>query len=134
MYPSTPIDALISESGLTPAHILLDFRQRKYAHRILSLPNSIPTKEILPITLRIGDGNAQPNEQPEKDAIWASNERITTYGQRLARQISIKGCIGPAEGAEPVVTSSRLTFPGKLIVEGTTMEPDLELWCDGSKT
>ncbi len=25
MYPSTPIDALISESGLTPAHILLDF-------------------------------------------------------------------------------------------------------------
>ncbi len=84
MYPSTPIDALISESGLTPAHVLLDFRQQKYAHRILSLSDSIPTKEILLITLRIGDENAQPNEQPEKDAIWAGNERITTYGQRLA--------------------------------------------------
>lgn len=69
MYLSTPIDALISKSGLTPAHVILDFRQQKYAHRILTLPDSILTKEILPITLRIGDGNAQPNEQPEKNAI-----------------------------------------------------------------
>ena len=141
MYPSTPIDALISESGLTSAHVMLNFRQRKYAHRILSLPDSIPTKEILPITLRIGDGNAQPNEQPEKDAIWASNERVTNYGQRLARQISIKGCIDPAEGTEPILASSESTFPGKLIIEerekairkGTIGGPDLELWCDGSK-
>ena len=141
MYPSTPIDALISESGLIPAHVLLDFRQRKYAHRILSLPDSISTKDILPITLRIWDENAQPNEQPEKDAIWASNERITTYSQRLARLISVKGCIDPAEGTEPILASPRLVFPGKLIVEGrdkairegTTGRPDLELWCDGSK-
>ena len=141
MYPSTPIDALISESDLIPAHVLLDFRQQKYAYRILSLPDSIPTKEILPITLRIGDGNAQPNEQPEKDAIWASNERITTYGQRLARQISVTGCIDPAEGTEPILASPRLVFPEKLIFEGrdkairerTTGGPDLKLWCNGSK-
>ena len=141
MYPSTPIDALISESGLIPAHALLDFRQRKDAHRILSLPDSIPTKEILPITLCIGDGNAKPNEQPEKDAIWASNEPITAYGQHLARQISVKGCIDPAKRTEPILASSRLIFPVKLIVEGrdkairegTTGGPDLELWCDGSK-
>lgn len=141
MYPSTPIGALISESGLTPAHVMLDFRQRKYAHRILSLPDSIPTKEILPITLRIGDGNAQVNEQPEKVAIWASNERITNYGKRLARQISIKGCVDPAEGTEPILASSRSAFPRKLIIEGrekairerTIGGPDLELWCDGSK-
>lgn len=25
MYPSTPIEALINESGLVPAHVLLDF-------------------------------------------------------------------------------------------------------------
>lgn len=62
IYPSTPIDVLISESGLTPAQIMLDFRQQKYAHCILSLPDSIPTKEILPVTLRIGDENVQPNE------------------------------------------------------------------------
>lgn len=84
MYPSTPIDTLISESGLSPAQIMLDFRQRKYAHLILSLSDSIPTKEILPVTLRIGDRNTQPNKQPENDAIWASNERITNYGQQLA--------------------------------------------------
>ena len=112
MYLSTPIDVLISESGLIPAHVLLDFEQRKYAHRIFSLPDSIPTKDILPIILRIGDGNAQPNDQPEKDAIWASNERITTYDQRLARQIPVKGCIDPGEGTEPILASPRLVFPG----------------------
>lgn len=100
MYSSTPIDDLISESGLTPAHVLLGFRQRKYVHRILSLPDLMPTKEILPITLRTGDGYAQPNEQSEKDAIWAGNERITTYGQRLAQQILVKGCIDLAERSQ----------------------------------
>lgn len=141
MYPSIPIDALISESSLTPAYVLLDFRQQKYAHRILNLPDSIPTKKILPITLQIGDKNAQPNKKPEKDAIWAGNEWITTYDQRLAQQILIKGCIDLAEGAGPVLASLRLIFPRKLIIERkekairkeTTMRPDLELWCDGSK-
>ena len=56
-----------------PAHI--------HARR---LPDSIPTKDILPITLRVGDGNAQPDNQIEQDAIWSSNQHITTYGQRLA--------------------------------------------------
>lgn len=80
MYPSTPIETFICESGLTPAQIMLDFWQKKYAHRIFSLPDLIPSKEILPVTLQIGDGNVQPNKQPENDAIWASNERITNYG------------------------------------------------------
>ncbi len=55
MYPSTPVSALIDESGLIPAHVLLDFRQRNYAYRLLSLPDSIPTKDFLLITLRVGD-------------------------------------------------------------------------------
>ena len=85
MYQSSPISPLMSDSGLLPAHIflflhilclyatrwvmtdapayiLLDSRQRAYAHRLLSLPDSIPTKDILPITLRTGDGNAQPGD------------------------------------------------------------------------
>lgn len=82
MYPSTPIDALISESKLIPAHsILLDFWQRMYALRLLSLPDSITTKKILPVTLKIGDGNAQQEDQPELDFIWASNQQVTTLGQ-----------------------------------------------------
>ncbi len=89
MYPSTPVAALMSESGLIPAHILLDFRQHKYAYRLLSLPDSIPTKDILPITLRRGDGHTQPEDQPEHDSAWAGNGPIATYSQRLARQVSI---------------------------------------------
>ena len=141
MYPSTPIAALMSESGLMPAHILLDFRQRKYACRILSLPDSIPTKEILPITLRVGDGNAQPEDLPEDDSMWASNQRITIYGQRLARQVSVKFSIDPAEGTEPIWAMPGLSFPGKLIIEDRKRAileakggmAHLKLWCDGSK-
>lgn len=72
MLQSTPIFALISEAGLFPARILLDFRQCLYALRILSLPDSIPTKDILPITLRTDDGNAQQGDQPECDSTWAT--------------------------------------------------------------
>lgn len=67
MYRSSPISPLMSDSGLLPAPILLDSRQRAYAYRLLNLPDSIPTKEILPITLRTGDGNAQPEDLPEYD-------------------------------------------------------------------
>ena len=34
MYPSTPTSALMSESGLISAHILLDFRNRSYTYRL----------------------------------------------------------------------------------------------------
>ena len=51
MYWSLPISHLMNDSGLLPAHILLDSRQRAYAHRIISLLDSILTKGILPITL-----------------------------------------------------------------------------------
>lgn len=44
MYRSSPISPLMNDSGLLPAHILLDSRQRVYALRILGLPDSIPTK------------------------------------------------------------------------------------------
>lgn len=140
MYLSTPIAALMSESGLIP-HILHDFRQRKYACRLLSLPDSIPTKDILPITLRVGDGNAQPEDQQEQDDVWASNQHITIYGQRLARQVSVRFSIDPAEGTEPIRAMLRSIFPGKLIIEdrnramleAKTGIANLKLWGNGSK-
>ncbi len=55
MYPSTLIHPLLCEAGLVPASILLDYRQRQYTHRLLSLSDSHPTKEILPISLREED-------------------------------------------------------------------------------
>lgn len=69
IYRSSPISPLMNDSGLIPAHILLDSRQRAYAHRLLTLPDSIPTKHILPVTLRSGDGNAQLEDLPEYDSI-----------------------------------------------------------------
>ena len=92
----------MNELGLLPAHILLDSRQQAYADRILYLPDSIPTKNILPITLRIGDRMAQPEELPEYDLIWSTNQRIKTYGQHLAKQVSVGFSIDPAEGVEPI--------------------------------
>ncbi len=104
MYQSSPISRLMNDSRLLPAHTLLDSRQRAYIHQIISLPNSIPTKDILPITLRTGDGNAQPEDLPEYDSIWTKNQRIRTYGQHLARQVSVQFSINLAEGVEPILT------------------------------
>lgn len=141
MYQSSPISPLMSESGLLPAHILLDCRQRIYAHRTLSLPDSIPTKDILPLSLRIGDGNAQPEDLPECDSIWSTTRRIRTYGQHPARQVSIGFSIDPAEGVEPISAMPLQVFPGKVFIEERSRAirmakenlSDLTLWCDGSK-
>lgn len=69
MYPSTPIQLLVREARLVPAHILLDPRQRMYAYRLLSLPEDHPAKDILPVSLRKGDRDTQqpelPGDQPE---------------------------------------------------------------------
>ncbi len=110
MYQSTPIAPLVSESGRISANILLDFRERRHAYRILGLSDLVTTKEILPVTLREGDGNAQPGDQPESDSIWATSQRIKTYGQHLARMVSVGSSIDPAEGTEPISTAS---FPRK---------------------
>lgn len=55
----------MSESGLIPAHILLDFRQRKYAYRLHSLPEIYTYKIDLSCHLyKPADGNAQPEDPP----------------------------------------------------------------------
>ncbi len=60
MYPSIPITALMSEFGLTSVHILPDFWQRIYVCHLLGFPDCIPTKNVLLITLQVGNGKAQP--------------------------------------------------------------------------
>ena len=57
MYWSSPIPPLINNLELLLAHILLNFQQQAYAHHILSLPDSIPIKDILLITLQTEDRN-----------------------------------------------------------------------------
>ena len=92
MYPSTPLHPLLCEAGLTPASTLLDYGQRLYAYRLLSLPDQHPAKEILPMSLRIGDGGFQPGELPDSTLMWTQGTRPTLYGQWLAWQITIEHC------------------------------------------
>ena len=131
----------MNDFGLIPAHILLDSWQQAYTYRIISLPDSIPTKDILPITLRTGDRNAQPRDLPEYDSIWTTNQQIRTYGQHLARQVSVPFSIDPAKGVEPILAGIPAQyFPGKIFMEekykaiekAKKDEANLSLWCDGS--
>ncbi len=142
MYSSTPIHPLLCEAGLIPASILLDYRQRVYAHRLLSFPDLHPAKEILPINLREGDKGFRPEELPENTLMWTQNVRTRLYGQWLAWQITIDHSIVPAEGVEPV---TKLTFHSSLkpdiivkgkreaIEEAKKDKAGLVLCTDGSK-
>ena len=67
MFRSTPEGPLVREAGLIPAKALLDTRQKRYCSRLLSLPDGHPTKEILPVTMRKGDRDTQPDNQPLED-------------------------------------------------------------------
>lgn len=141
MYRSTPIAPLMGEAGLIPAAIMLDYRQHRYAYRLLTLADGHLTKDILPISLKIGDGGAQPGELPENDEIWSTNQRVRTYGQHLARQVSVGFSIDLAEGVEPVIHLKPVEFTGKIVIQERKMAlkeakedtSDLILWSDGSK-
>lgn len=59
IYLTKPIATLISESGLISVHIMLVFWQSMYFYHLFSPPESIPTKNILSITIQIRDKNTQ---------------------------------------------------------------------------
>ena len=90
MLPKTPIGALIREAALEPAGVLLDARKARYVARLLTLPDTHPTAQLLPITLRHGDAYAQPGEQPVDDREWAQNraQAPKRIGQRLAKHLA----------------------------------------------
>ena len=142
MYSSTPVHPLLCEAGLSPAFILLDYRQRLYTHRLLSLPDLHLTKKILPISLREGDRGFQPEEVPEDTLLWTENARPTLYGQWLAWQITIDHSIDPAEGVEPItILDSYNTLQPEVIIkskkeamaEARKDNQGLVLWTDASK-
>ena len=141
MFRSTPEDLIIREAGLTPAKALLNARQGGYEGRLLSLSDGHPTKEILPISLRRGDGAAQPGEQPIDDIDWAEGRGQNTLSHYLARQLAAQGAIDPAEGVEPIVKTRPEPYPGVIVISLTEQaleearEPrlGLVLWSDGSR-
>jgi hypothetical protein len=59
---------------MTPAEPLLNYRQRKYALRALKLPSINPSNQLLPLTLKYGDGNAQPGQYSEANLQWTNKD------------------------------------------------------------
>ena len=80
MYPSTPIQALMSKAGLVLAQILLNHREKIHAYWLLILPNNHFAKKILPISFQIGDPDSiREEKQPKVLLVWASRERPSLF-------------------------------------------------------
>jgi ribonuclease HI len=145
---TTPIGPLIKEAALTPAVPLLEDRQRRYALRALKLPAGNPINDLLPATIRHGDGEAQPGQYAHEDLDWSRPEkRPKDLGQRLARKLTQGPTIDPAEGCEMARPPKDKTFPGTIIIKpkktaeeeakniyrSDRTNSDLIIWSDGSK-
>ena len=131
------------ESALEPAGVLLDARKAQYTARLLGLPETHPTAQLLPITLRHGDTHAQPGEQPLNDREWAQrDDRMPRrIGQRLAKHLARRLTKDPSGGIERTVPCAPATFPGSFrvldkdlaLLEAAEWHPGTALWSDGSR-
>ena len=143
MLPKTPIRALIQEAALEPASVLLDARKAGYVARLLTLPETHPTAQLLPITLRHGDAHAQPGEQPLDDREWAvrDGKMPRRIGQRLAKHLAQRLTKDPSGGIERTVQQALEGFPGtirvldmeKALIEAADWRLGTTLWSDGSR-
>lgn len=113
-----------------------------FSYQLLSQSDEHPAKEILPVSLRVGDESFQPGELSDDTLMWTENTRPTLYGQQLAWQLSTEHSIDLANGVEPVpVTGPDFYFKGKIIIgqkeqalkEVTKNRTGLVLCTDGSK-
>ncbi len=87
-------------------HLIIRLKASQSLRAVLALPDSISTKEILPITLRVGDGDAQPGDQPEQVSVWAIIQRVKIDGQHLTQQVSVGSSVELAEGTGPILPTS----------------------------
>ncbi|EED11676.1 reverse transcriptase, putative [Talaromyces stipitatus ATCC 10500] len=143
MFPKTPIGALIREAALEPATALLDARVAQYTARLLTLPDTHPTAQILPGTLRHGDLHAQPGEQPLDDREWTSrdNKMPNRLGQRLAKHLAQRLSRDPSGGIERTEQCELKGFPGSIrvldneeaLTEANQQRPGTMVWSDGSR-
>lgn len=65
MMLSAPVGVVIHEAGLQPPLSVLNNRQSRYGYRLLAAPVTLSAYNILPVSLREGDEQAQPGEQQE---------------------------------------------------------------------
>ena len=136
---TTPIGPLVKEAALVPAVPLLNNRQRRFAIRALKLPTSHPINSLLPLTLRYGDGDAQPGEYSTTNLQWAEQgSDLKRLGQRLARKLTEGLKIDPSEGFKRTSIPQDKAFPGKILIykakaaeeEAYKHREGLDLWSD----
>ncbi len=120
MYQSTHIGPLMGESGMIPAKIILDQRQKDHVFRLLCLLDTHPAKDILPLSIRDGDRQNRLDDD-FVDKIWATNKKSRTFGQRLSRQVSVRFSIGPSEGVEYMIFIPATDIDGKIMIDNVKL-------------
>jgi hypothetical protein len=141
IFSDKTVGALIGEAALEPANVLLDARKASYVARLLTQPETHPTAQLLPVTLRHGDAYAQPAEQPLEDREWAQrgNKAPKRIGQRLAKHLAQRLTKDPSGGIERTTQYAPMEFPGtirvldteKALIEAADWRPGTTLWSDG---
>jgi hypothetical protein len=102
---------------MTPAEPLLNYRQRKFALRALKLPSTNPANQLLPLTLKYRDENAQLNQYFEANLLWINKDiKPSNIAQRLAKKLIYRLNLDPLEGFEEAYTVKKKVFPGKIII------------------
>jgi hypothetical protein len=104
--------------------------------------------ELLPPTLRYGDGDAQPGQYSNNNLEWAEPDANPKgLGQRLARKLTLGPAIDPAEGCEIARLPKDQKFPGNIVIKPKEVAETearnayhtdnaalgLVIWSDGSK-
>jgi hypothetical protein len=108
---STPIEPLLKKTNMTPVIPLLNNKQRRYAERALKLPGNHSVNNLLPPTLRYGDGDAQPEKYSTTDLQWAEGDtKPIKLGQRLARKLTKDLNINPSESFKRSNTPQEKVF------------------------
>ena len=97
--------------------MMLDYRQQKYTLWLLTLLDDYFAKNILSITLRVDEGNAQSKDLPKNNRIWANHQKIRNYAQHLACQVSVQFCTDPVNGVESDVNLRDEKFAGKISIQ-----------------
>jgi hypothetical protein len=101
-----PLGALMAESTMTPAVPLLDYRQSRYAQRLLRRPKGSGEGEVI----------------------------LTMTGSDLAERLRAMTLLAEGEEAEESFVEQEMVFPGSIMPEATEEEARAESWSDAEDT
>lgn len=102
IFQSAPKVVVVPEAGLKPEISQLNNRQRQYGYRLLAALRSQPTRDILPITLHLGEEQAEPGELTKGDDDWFKliGWRREALGHQFGRTIAEGTSILTTTGTE----------------------------------